>query len=1209
MTVIYIVIYRDVVFCPKLLFGIDWPVPATSLSVILRPIIATWNPLGLGVPYGANFMGYGFNIYSFLAYAFFWIVSFGNRILWQKLFFAGTLIAGFGMYFFLRRHVTRSKAISIVVAIIYAYGPVTAWNYGSGIIWQYALFPFVVSYLLSILSQNGKIRDSLLLALSLTLLTAFGLHLFLVVPILFIIFLLINLYTSDKKLSYLSKSIGLGVLASILLLAVNPSLLVMALGVYGLSWMSSTVAFTAPYVSIDWFFIIYPMFTTLNAFTLTTWLYNSIMPEASYILMVIVLSSIPLCIKGYARRGVTIGLWAMYFLGIGFANLPTEAPSIFKWVYENFRFISIERGGEVFTLLFAFLRSALIGVALSPILNRIFGTWHNDMKIVAMGRLKVKPIMTAGVILILVLSSFFLYEPVFLEDLHPKYDCPTVYDEIRPWLGTANGPGDFRYLLAPIPFSSLGYLEREYPNQFQGWGTSQSDIYMLYSKQMFASNREGWDYLLSLGNVRYIIVIDGKREAKISILSGFTEGAPAVAGVDWGYGLTGNSAQYINYFTHAYDGYEGESQIGYLGNWYNIGGSVSYRRVGEQLTIVWGKYITGIALRLQRIGNPSGNMYYRIRTSNDSILAEVEFPCSDVPQNNANFVVKALASPVYVGKTVRILAEYEGGDASNYIQVANVVGDFYLDGYTTLHDGKSYNGDKTFDVPFRLYLNYNAPKTKDGATGTLYKEVASGDGFTVFENRNVPPKVQAFDDLIYVIGDLDSARALTTLPGYTYNRSLLYFADGAPEVDLKILNRSSTVLFYNRDYSDLIMSLLKQRYGVPLYKFGHTHYYLIHKQWVRVSPQLSEPSKFPTSGFLTYGNDIIESWPYNGTYPSPWADAKPSIPLNIPVNIESPGRYEIWLRILYYKDSSGKLTGDIDGKPLTIPPSATETTCFKWVRIGAYDLAAGLHTVNLTNSGWYRALDTLIVVPDTALRETASLAKVMLADKTIIHMGNPEFLLTPKTVSPDGATYELRLFAPTDGMYRMMFHSKSEITSPAWISSGTEKSIFRNLNGTEWIASEKLLLKEGVQNLTISLPKDFRSYLLFLSGPNGAGSPFKSKDRWSIETSFERKTDTEYVVHIENTNRSHLYLVLFEAFGPNWHAYVQGKRLPHFQAFEYANGFLYENPGNTPVTIRYEGPNPQVINLPALVIALVAATLSCPPLYRRVSLRLKKPKT
>lgn len=92
-------------------------------------------------------------------------------------------------------------------------------------------------------------------------------------------------------------------------------------------------------------------------------------------------------------------------------------------------------------------------------------------------------------------------------------------------------------------------------------------------------------------------------------------------------------------------------------------------RIGQRLTIN-GRWITKVTFWLRKIGNPSGDLYLRIRkVSDDSIMHSQVW--LDVSSLTTSFVWKevTLTTPLYVNEEVRICAEcgFSGND-SNYIQ-------------------------------------------------------------------------------------------------------------------------------------------------------------------------------------------------------------------------------------------------------------------------------------------------------------------------------------------------------------------------------------------------------------------------------------------------------------------------------------------------------------------------------------------------------------
>lgn len=71
----------------------------------------------------------------------------------------------------------------------------------------------------------------------------------------------------------------------------------------------------------------------------------------------------------------------------------------------------------------------------------------------------------------------------------------------------------------------------------------------------------------------------------------------------------------------------------------------------------------------------------------------------------------------------------------------------------------------------------------------------------------------------------------------------------------------------------------------------------------------------------------------------------------------------------------------------------------------------------------------------------------------------------------------------------------------------------------------------------------------------------------SVDVSTTKISETEY--HVETKSEGPALIVLTEAYDLGWNAYMDNKRLEHFPAFYWANGFYLDTSGKTNIKILY----------------------------------------
>ena len=55
------------------------------------------------------------------------------------------------------------------------------------------------------------------------------------------------------------------------------------------------------------------------------------------------------------------------------------------------------------------------------------------------------------------------------------------------------------------------------------------------------------------------------------------------------------------------------------------------------------------------------------------------------------------------------------------------------------------------------------------------------------------------------------------------------------------------------------------------------------------------------------------------------------------------------------------------------------------------------------------------------------------------------------------------------------------------------------------------------------------------------------------------------------TSDKPFYLMLGESYDNNWHAYLNGRELPHFYAYSFQNGYYINETGTISIIIKYNG--------------------------------------
>jgi hypothetical protein len=252
------------------------------------------------------------------------------------------------------------------------------------------------------------------------------------------------------------------------------------------------------------------------------------------------------------------------------------------------------------------------------------------------------------------------------------------------------------------------------------------------------------------------------------------------------------------------------------------------------------------------------------------------------------------------------------------------------------------------------------------------KVVANESNYIIYENLDYLPHVEVFPSLSYVVGDLSAINDAALTPNFSANRSMLVY--GNQLVPKQPLLYADTVIFQDRNITDMALENLSVVNGIALASYGGNQRTVIDHSWVQATPEdnyLTEQG-LPTSGLLSLQSTFIET---TGTSE-----------LKFNFTVSSEGIYDIWLSALSSPQSTGVMKFRIDGQPLnvTVRPNSQIIDGFEWIRLGTLDLNSGQHTITIDNSQGYNALSALqIVAPDTVDQEETILS-AMLANKSIM---------------------------------------------------------------------------------------------------------------------------------------------------------------------------------------------------------------------------------
>jgi hypothetical protein len=141
----------------------------------------------------------------------------------------------------------------------------------------------------------------------------------------------------------------------------------------------------------------------------------------------------------------------------------------------------------------------------------------------------------------------------------------------------------------------------------------------------------------------------------------------------------------------------------------------------------------------------------------------------------------------------------------------------------------------------------------------------------------------------------------------------------------------------------------------------------------------------------------------------------------------------------------------------------------------------------------------------------------------------------------------------------------------------------KNSSTEGWIIYEPIHLYSGAHNLTIT--NSFQGSFIVIYNVNDMAEIFKYTN---VNYEFHKISDTEYTVKLKASGD--IFLSLSESYHPSWSAYMNGKKLTHFVAFSYSNGFYVNNSsmGELSIIVTYD---PPLLNHIYVVQQILLATL------------------
>jgi len=487
--VFYLIAYRDVVFEGSLLWCLNLvPFPSSNPRAYI-PGQLYWYPGNLGTPAEPN-------IAIWFQYAII-LISGGNLVLAEKILMSTTLISCFTMYFFLSNHFHISRLARFTASLFFGFGPATVLNFADFLHWGYATIPLIFNYAFNVLEGRGKIKDILILGISLSFFTSFlPQTLFPVALSIIILFLIYSLTVKRQRVKYCIKFFFL---ATLVFVATSPYLIsggVRFFEMIGYFHVKGTVT-PIPMPSLA---TTYGNQEVANIIRLIGGSRANHLPEDNWIGFTLPIFAFSSLILVRERRKL-LCLLALASISIILITIIYGIHLQTAWAVwlVNNTPIRLLYYPERAQYVLSFTYAVMISITLDRLIRTVsnFNINHKLKRIL--------PILLASSLL----ACTFSFAPVFDVKIHQDrcHPLPAFYSSVRDWLNFHVEDGMYRVMFLPTDYFSiiLGCPDAfEYTSGF-AYNYTAEYIDFAYS-QLVSGRVSNLGTLLAPASVKYIIV-------------------------------------------------------------------------------------------------------------------------------------------------------------------------------------------------------------------------------------------------------------------------------------------------------------------------------------------------------------------------------------------------------------------------------------------------------------------------------------------------------------------------------------------------------------------------------------------------------------------------------------------------------------------------------------------------------------------------------
>ncbi|MGD0070197.1 MAG: hypothetical protein ABSB71_01385 [Candidatus Bathyarchaeia archaeon] len=429
------------------------------------------------------------------------------------------------------------------------------------------------------------------------------------------------------------------------------------------------------------------------------------------------------------------------------------------------------------------------------------------------------------------------------------------------------------------------------------------------------------------------------------------------------------------------------------------------------------------------------------------------------------------------------------------------------------------------------------------------KLVVNESDFLIYENLDYLANVAVFPSLSYVVGDLSTINDLAMATNFSANSSMLVYSN--QPLQYNPLLYADTVIFNDRNITDLALDNLSSDSGINLFNYGSSQRTAINYAWVQATPINNNllAQGIPTSGLLSPTNTFIETTGESE--------------LNVNFSVSAKGAYDVWLNVLFSPQSTGNMTFFVDNEQLNsiVHHSSQTMEGFKWIELGTLNLSSGQYTITIKNSGGYAAVNYLQIVDPKVLEQEESVLSASMINKSIMYFLDDPSLFNV-SINFSMTTISAQMSLPVAKNYSINCILSNAPLSPTLLIDG--KPVPITIINDSSVYNSSVYLTPGYHNFTLTVKGANSPQFLAVNSEN-LGVTNGVPSIASVTTS----SNTKYIVNV--TSGKPFYLMLGESYDNNWHAYLNGQELPHFYAYSFQNGYYINVTGTISIIIKYNG--------------------------------------